>query len=278
MYLNLRSTERPRYVYRIMSVTRLFQMFQDSANYLVRPWMWEDPFENFISHLKGQLPSGELVEFAQRYDFFGQCWTLLGAGSDAMWRIYSRDKRSVRVKVSIDDLHASLACTACGVPFIGRVRYLKGNELFRWTGRVVRATKQPSLELLAKTFLVKRMAFAHENEVRLLYCGTENETSVLYRYPLDCHRTVRELMLDPRLTQKEFLLLRDEIKCKTSYAGQIIQSTLYAPPTDFALRLGERYATLPRRRGRVSYDGDRRIRTCDDGPDQLVFPLSPKGR
>ena len=257
-----------------MGLDRLFQMFDESANYLVRPSMWEDPFENFISHLQGQLPNGELVEFAQRYDFYGQCWTLLG-GTDAMWRIYSRDRKSARVKISIEDLLQSLSVYALGAPFIGRVRYLHNEDLLPWTSRVVRSTKAPSLELLAKTFLVKRTAFSHENEVRLLYCATPKETGRVYCHRLDCHRTITEIMLDPRLSEEESASLTEIVRVRTSFKGPIVRSTLYAPPEDFVLRLGPRYAELPRSKSRVSYEGDRRITTArKDGVPQLVLPTS----
>jgi hypothetical protein len=277
MYLYLPARDRSRFVYRIMSLDRLFQMFAESANYLVRPNMWQDPFENFIARLKGRLPNGELVEFAQRFDFFGQCWTLLG-GTDAMWRIYSSDQRSVRVKVRVTDLYEALSATARDVPFIGRVKYVHGSDLHAWTGRVVRSTKRPSLELLAKTFLVKRMPFSHENEIRLLYCSSTDDRKSLYRHPFDCHRLIQELTLDPRLTHEEFIKLRDIVRSRTSFKGRVVQSDLYAPPLDFVLRLGPNYAALPRSKNRVWYEGDRRVSlNRTDVTPQLVLPTQGPG-
>ena len=119
-FLNLPKAERMWPVYRIMSLTRLFEMFEQRVNVLVKPFKWDDPFENFVAHLKGKLPTGELVEFAPRYDFYGQCWTITG-GTDAMWRIYSGCKRSVRIKVRIARLFEQLYSTAIGPAFIGRV-------------------------------------------------------------------------------------------------------------------------------------------------------------
>lgn len=277
MYLYLPTRERSRFVYRIMSLDRLFQMFAESANFLVRPSRWQDPFENFIARLKGRLPNGDLVEFAQRYDFFGQCWTLLG-GTDAMWRIYSSDQRSVRVKVRIADLYESLSATARCAPFIGRVKYVHGADLHAWTRRAVRSTKRPSLELIAKTFLVKRMPFSHESEVRLLYCSSTDDRNSLYRHSFDCQRLIQELTLDPRLTHEEFVKLRDLVRVRTSFKGRIVQSGLYAPPADFVLPLGPNYAALPRSKSRVWYEGDRRISlTREDVIPQLVLPTHGLG-
>jgi hypothetical protein len=274
-YINLPKAERNYPIYRIMSLERLFQMFDESSNYLVRPRMWEDPFENFISNLQGRLPDGELVEFAQRYDFYGQCWTLTG-GTDAMWRIYSADKQSVRIKVRLSDLFKAISSVAQGIPFIGRVKYLQSSALIPWTRRVVRSTKRPSLELLAKTFLVKRGAFSHENEVRLLYCsaGGPEDGDKVYRHPLECRRVVSEIMLDPRLNKAEAETIAAEVRRRTQYKGRIRQSDLYAPPDQFFLRLGPSYAVLNRTKARVTYEGDGRQTTWrPDGVSQVVLPF-----
>jgi hypothetical protein len=69
-----------------------------------------------------------------------------------MWRIYSGDRCSVRVKVKLNTLFRQLALEAMDVPFIGRVWYLRPDQLLEWTRKVVQATKKPSLELLAKGF------------------------------------------------------------------------------------------------------------------------------
>jgi len=122
-YINISISERDRAVYRIISFERLRELFEKRVNTLVKPMAWDDPFENFIPGLKGQLPSGQFVEFSQRYDFYGQCWTLIG-GTDAMWRIYSSDKRSVRIKVRLRALVETLAPRAIGIVFVGKVRYL----------------------------------------------------------------------------------------------------------------------------------------------------------
>lgn len=269
-YLHLTKAERSGFLYRIMSLDRLFQMFAERANYLVRPIMWEDPFENFIAHLQGKLPTGEVVELAQRFDFFGQCWTLRG-GTDAMWRIYSPDKRSARIKVRLPDLFTALSTYAIGVPFIGKVKYLR---LKPWAQRLVRSTSKPSLELLAKTFLAKRPAFSHENEVRLLYCSDrDSERGRVYRHPFDCHRLIAEITLDPRLDKIQAKKLGEEIRVRTRYKGRIVQSNLYAPPKQFFVRLGASYAALVRTKARVSYERDlRRTISRPDGISQLVLP------
>jgi hypothetical protein len=270
-FLNLPKAQRMWPVYRIMSLTRLFEMFQQRANVLVKPFKWDDPFENFVAHLKGKLPTGELVEFAPRFDFYGQCWTITG-GTDAMWRIYSGDKRSVRIKVRVAKLYEQLYSTAIGPAFIGKVRYLREAQLRDWIKRLVRKADKPDITLLAKTFLVKRPAFAHENEVRLLYCSAHDSQGLLHRHPFDCG-LIEEIEIDPRLTPEEARKLMTEIASRTSYAGRMVQSPLYRPPEDFVVSLNASYASLPRSFSRVSYSGDLRTTVHKKGSvPQLQFP------
>jgi len=272
-FLGLLRDERNHPVCRIIGVSRLCQMFAEKANYLVKPFKWDDPFENFIARLKGRLPNGEVVEFAQRYDFYGQCWTRTG-GTDAMWRIYSSDKRSVRIKVRISRLYEQLAVYAKGPAFIGRVRYLSERGLQDWARRVMRSTKAPTIELLAKSFLIKRHAFSHENEVRLLYCGTDTDHGNLYRHPFDCHGLIEEVQLDPRLTSDEATRLAADIRERTGYRGRIVPSELYRPPPEFALPLNDGFAALRRSRARITYAGEVRNMTVNpNGVPQLVVPF-----
>ena len=92
--INLSLDDLDRYVYRIISLKRLKELLLNEENVLVKPALWDDPFENFILNSKVRLKSGELATFGFRDDFFGQCWTLNKA-SDAMWRIYSPDSAGV---------------------------------------------------------------------------------------------------------------------------------------------------------------------------------------
>lgn len=42
-YLNIRASERDSFVYRIISIQQLFELFEEGRNVLVSPKTWEDP-------------------------------------------------------------------------------------------------------------------------------------------------------------------------------------------------------------------------------------------
>jgi Protein of unknown function (DUF2971) len=159
-YLDLTVAERAKYVYRVISLERLLELFQKRQNVLVAPEKWDDPFENFI------LKSGRV----SRRGWYGQCWTWQRA-SDAMWRIYSGDKNGVRMRSTPAKLLESLPGSAQGKAFVGRVRYLPEKPLMRFANDALAPGHLKLASNAARTLLVKRPAFEHEREVRLLLNG-----------------------------------------------------------------------------------------------------------
>ncbi len=269
-YLNIRKSERENHVFRIMSLSRLFELFEGRKNTLVKPHKWDDPFENFILGMKAELPTGERIEFGQRHSFYGQCWTLT-ASSDAMWRIYSGDKRSVRIRSRIRKLVETFDRTAVGMVFAGKVQYLSTDEMVTWARRLFRRAAVPDVHVIAKTLLVKRKAFSHEDEVRLLYFEGQ-PGGELYAYRVDANSLIEDIAVDPRLTDEEAAQIIQEVRTRTGFRGRITQSNLYAPPSEMVLRLGSAYSLLPRSSAKVSYAaGMRTVRSSGDR-SQLLLP------
>ena len=66
-----------------MKLHRLYQMFDERENVLVKPSMWDDPFENFILDARTRASDGKLRHFGFRDRVYGQCWTT-EQRSDAM--------------------------------------------------------------------------------------------------------------------------------------------------------------------------------------------------
>lgn len=100
---------------------------------------WDDPYELFLFkqhiHVDGKNWYDSYNEWLSRY--YGQCWSL-NKDTDAMWRIYSHDKRSVQIKTTILDF----------------IKVLDQTRGIMWTGptfgRVVYKTKEEIIEFLRK--------------------------------------------------------------------------------------------------------------------------------
>jgi hypothetical protein len=219
MFLDVPPRKRSAYVYRVLSLDRLYQLFASGQNVLVSPAKWEDPFENFI--LKSQRIS--------RHGWFGQCWTRQRA-SDAMWRIYSPDKKGVRIRSTPALLMASMSKVRGGHGFVGTVQYLPKKPLMRFAVRALAKENLAVISHAAETLLVKRPAFRHEAEVRLLWHAAQDSADGLFRYAVDPHALVDQIMIDPRLPIGEYYRTKAAILKKTGYEGQITRSLIYAPP------------------------------------------------
>jgi hypothetical protein len=238
--LNLKEADRDRYIYRIMKPKYVYALFQDRENVLVAPKKWDDPFENLVLSAPVQLSSGEMGEFGFRHDFYGQCWTLSRA-SDAMWRIYSPQKTGIRVRTTIGKLLGGLSNAlghgAAYKAHLGKVEYKRERDLKAICEEGVELT--PDATGVAKTLLLKRKAFRHENEVRLLLLsdGDDAISDGMFRYPIEPAVMIDQLMMDPRLTANEATEMRVEIRKRTKFSGPVKRSLLYAPPKEFVTRL-----------------------------------------
>lgn len=239
MLLGLTKSDMSRPIYRIVTLERLVELFTKNENVLVSPSKWEDTFENFILKSKVKLSTGEIEDYGFHKTVFGQCWTLHNA-SDAMWRIYSPSNEGIRIKTTIGKLissmyqaHPSHAKARC---CIGKVDYVTKKKL-TWHANNTFDESGLALDKMFKSLLLKRTAFEHENEVRLIYqhWGDDFLDHGLYSYKIDPHKLVDEIMIDPRRSYSEFQTIKLIIERSTKYKGKIKRSLLYQFPKDMVL-------------------------------------------
>ncbi|AUH64064.1 hypothetical protein [Paracoccus zhejiangensis] len=233
-FLNLTETERDKPIYRIMKEEHVIRLFTERRNVLSQIHNWKDKFENFQMALGGVL-DGERFNYGFKNDFVGQCWTR-HARSEAMWGIYANDasQRFLRIKSTPRKLLTALVNAHPEMPqdtcFLGKVLYKTEKEL----KGIICAGGQLSIsaEDLARPLLLKRNAFKHENEVRLLFFGKAEEyhDKGLYRYDVDPHNMVTQIMADPNRDRAEWTKDKARLKRETGFAGEIKRSKMYDPP------------------------------------------------
>lgn len=243
MYLNLQPADHDRLVYRITSLPRLWELFEFRKNVLVRPRLWDDPYENLILRQKVRHKSGEIHEYNYHESIYGQCWTFHKA-SDAMWRIYAAGGEGVRIRTTIRTLAQGLRSTHPHVTDahcrLGRVLYLPARALRDVANRTFDDYGIGTDELFS-SLLVKRRAFTHERELRVLYFdwGASNGGNDLYSYEVDPHAMISQIMLDPRLPRNKAEAMKDEIRERTGFRGPILRSLLYSAPRPTVLEVSD---------------------------------------
>lgn len=228
-------------IYRVFPRNRFLELFNENRNALISPAGWDDPFENVILKAEVRTRNGEKGSFGFHGDVYGQCWTLETA-SDAIWQIYSKDKDAVRVRTTVGKLLGSLSAAhgdwANATCFMGRVEYLS-EEALRKFGRTVFSggLNEPAI---ARSLLVKRKAYKHENEARLIYIERTNtkHPDGVYKYTLEPREIIDQVMVDGRVTYDDFLPFKKEVMKLTGLSGkQVKRSLLYHPPEGFVVEL-----------------------------------------
>ena len=210
------------YLYRIVSYSRVLDLFNSQELHLVRPSEWDDPFEMLLQHKR-------------THALFAQCWCRRSV-SDAMWRVYSPDRQSVRLRTTREKLltlqedviRLGFDCWVKDVeyktPTQVRVAllYLAQNLRERYW-----------VEDAVKALFIKRDSFDYENEVRFLVHqkqGSAMEScSRSLRIRVQPHSLIESIMFDPRVDQSFYHLSKLQLENEIRFRGSIGKSALYRP-------------------------------------------------
>jgi len=159
-----------------------------------------------------------------------------------MWRIYSPHNTAVRVRSTVGKLLDSLRIaqeetdvTQC---YIGRVEYLTEENLREFA----RSSFLHALdtEIHARSLLIKRKAFRHEREVRLIYLDTNesNQKRGIFKYDIAPHDVFDQVMIDPRISYEQFKELKNTVIERTGFPGRkVLRSLLYRAPEDLVFEI-----------------------------------------
>jgi hypothetical protein len=172
-----------------------------------------------------------------------QCWSLTQE-SDPLWRAYSYfaldpassrnrfpDDEGIQLRTTSRKLLSALmsGSTAADECFVAAVEYLPPEEvkqrIANEVGRAGRDAFGNGLERV-RPALLKRRAFDHEREVRLVLLRQGHDTGDSVEIPIDPNALYDEITPEPRLVTFERLEREVEIRA-WGYAGPIRVSELY---------------------------------------------------
>lgn len=233
-------------IYRIFSLDKFMQTLTDKKLCLVRPYKWEDPFENFLLNSEGQLDDGRMVGFENIRDkFYGQCWTLKKE-CDGLWRNYKeKQPAAIKVKTTVGKLmdqfydlsHQFHQLTY----FIGKVEYVTDDEIVDYFKKEIDLMNFQSGVEFAQTLLIKRKSFSYEEEVRIIFSKpSTNEIDLTtvknpwddtdrFFVNVDVNTLFEEIEIDPWLPQDKYDKLKQDI-IALGFTGTITRSSLYDKP------------------------------------------------
>lgn len=237
-------------IYRIFPVWFLEEALRLRQLTLSSPVRWEDPFEvvgDAIAVNRRRADRIEQVIINQTLPpAFAQCWSRT-AESDSLLRAYSRvvkdphfgrnlcpHDEGVRVRTTPRKLLQALCAGSAEGPighwFLGAVQYLPSEALLR---EIATAIDQHGLSVFelpsnrARLLLLKREAFSHEAEVRVIFVQQNPEPRpARIHIPIEPSAVFDEISFDPRLgtfERKE----RELVIRSLGYTGAISESGLY---------------------------------------------------
>ena len=209
-------------IYRVFPMSRFFQVFEEGKTALVLPTKWDDPFENYVLVSQIRDISGALGDFEFKDKLYGQSWTLFNHPEE-LWERYSPNGNAVRVQTTVGRLidslvaaHSGLASCLC---FIGKVTYLAEVELKEFKNNFHKTVLELGMSShdVASAFLLKLDEYAFEDEIRLIYFESNKikHDNGVYKVSIDPHTVFDEVVIDPRMLDKQYSKLKKEIIVKT---------------------------------------------------------------
>jgi hypothetical protein len=229
-------------LYRIFKWKYLSADMKGGTLSLPKPCLWDDPFENVLPLCQitdtRRMPWQCTPLDGLRRPMFAQCWSVLDE-SDALWRIYSSpaaekasigDAEGLKIRTTAGKLLGAVRSVgADGNWFLGRVRYLAEAHLTQFFAdevgrRLIDAFS--GADGHARSLLIKREAFFHEKEARLIYVDMDGsfDAKKLLPVTVDWNQLADEIILDPRVNN---IGQRVEEVRALDYRGPVSRSDLY---------------------------------------------------
>lgn len=187
-------------LYRIVPFDSLLQMLNERTIVLVHTDRWEDVYENFLVNEVFMRAGREMPIYKLARRFYGQCWTSR-MSSDALWRIYSQDRKSVRIKTTIGKLDDSLPSDdKDGVFLIGKVEYYSQRKIEEDLLVLEQVAMDQLSLLMLQSLFVKRSSFSHESEYKVVFMSNSNPESRfdVISFPIDPLSFIESVCFDPR--------------------------------------------------------------------------------
>lgn len=250
--LNISDDILDKSIYRIIPFERFMETLEYGVNILVRPNLWDDPFENLLTLPSPSRKTQQHVN--EKYYIYAQCWSFSGE-NDLLWRTYSKNSDSVRIRSTPrklihsiissdqmykikntpnpiyydDDVHIDEEIHA----FIGKVKYLSYEEIAEY---IKERIYKNDLNSYFETLLIKREAFRNEEELRIgvrHFFAYEDIMLMLsdeyFKYDIKINEVIEEVVFDPRISDYKFKGLRNQIG-KFGFQNTVLKSSLYDIP------------------------------------------------
>lgn len=231
-YINIDQNELDKPLYRYLDFYRVVQMLQNNEIVFVRPEKWEDPFETYVINSQIIYDDGGKLIHSLNGVIHGICWTK-NYISDALWRIYSPHKMAVRIKTTprllIESIESSLNKYDRSTFFIGKVEYKSQKQIIKNAKDIAsKIGGSNSDKITAKSLLLKRKSFSHEQEVRTIIFDRHSKAkNGILKLKIDAHKLIQSVLVDSRAPDEMLNVYSTYLKKELNFKGKVDKSVLY---------------------------------------------------
>lgn len=202
-------------LYKHLSLENALRTLEDKSFWFASPSTWKDPFEKRFLEARYVKDNGKKeAKFRWKKKVFCTCLTQT-ITSEAYWNNYSKGDIGIELRISREQLLRELEkYDGIYKIFIGKVEYKKTSDIKKDLSKIPFNPPEEAAinsdQFAARLFLLKRVAYAYEDEVRIIVVKKDatNEKGISIHY--DCENTniIRQIVLDPSIGDYTCKMLR----------------------------------------------------------------------
>ena len=202
-------------LYKHMSLEDALRSLNEKYLWFANPSKWKDPFEKRFLEAK-YIKNGKEVRFNWKGKVFCTCLTQTQT-SEAYWNIYSQNSIGIEFRIYREQLLEELKkYDATYKIFIGRAEYLKTSDIEKdlkdipFNPAMTPDVKINSDIYASRLFLLKRVAFKYEDEIRIILVkkNATKENGIKVTYDCDNTDLIHQIVLDPNLGDSTSRMLK----------------------------------------------------------------------
>lgn len=242
-------------LYKHMPLENALRTLEDKSLWFANPAEWPDPFERRFLEAK-YLKGGKEVSFNWINRVYCTCFTQTVV-SEAFWNVHVRGGIGIELRFNRERLLMELKKldernNSKYKIFIGKVEYMKTNDINKGLRSI--PFNPPSKDELnsdmfaARLFLLKRIAFAYENELRIIVVKENKTKEAGIGIQYDCANTdiVRRIVLAPALGDYTYNMLHTLFTDKYGFTSleqegrtynRVLRSQIYAKQKQAVLKI-----------------------------------------
>lgn len=231
-------------LYKYMPLEQALMTLEGRYLWFANPTTWNDPFEKRFIECK-YYDGNEERNFLWKNRIFCICMSQTMV-SEAAWQVYSSGKIGVQFRIKRDVLLKQLELMENNYDiYIGKMEYMKTEDIMKNLSQIP-FNPAPAKDIntdtfAARLFMLKRVAFQYENEIRILLVSKDKEPGYRkgIKMPYRCKNTdmIQRIVLDPKLEKMTFEMIENVLVDKYKFSSykksdgtvfnRVIQSAIY---------------------------------------------------